>query len=124
MPVWTSCYGRWRKFPQGCVRAAVSLKVPSQKAYDVRIVPFAPTLDLVEGSKNGTVSAEEYARRYLRLINSREGAFKAADRLKQMDGQGKTAVLLCWEAEGFCHRHILADWLNAGWGMDVQELAV
>ena len=124
MPVLTSCYGRWRKFPQGCIRAAVSLKVPSQNAFDIRIAPFAPTLELVEGSKSGAMDNAEYARRYLLLLQSRKNAFKAADRLKKMDIEGKTVVLLCWEANGFCHRRILAQWLNAGWEMDVPELDI
>lgn len=124
MPVWTSCYGRWRRFPSGCIRAAVSLKVPSPNAYDIHVKPFAPTLELVEGAKDGSVADAEYARRYLQLLESRENAFKAADRLKKMHFDGSEIVLLCWEAEGFCHRHLLADWLRVGWGLDVQELPV
>lgn len=124
MPVWTSCYGRWRRFPQGCIRAAVSLKVPSQNAFDIHVKPFAPTLELIEGSRSGAVDNDEYARRYLLLLQSRNNAFRAADRLKKMDAEGKTVVLLCWEANGFCHRRILAQWLNAGWKMDVSELDI
>ena len=25
---------------------------------------------------------------------------------------GKNAVILCWEESGFCHRHLVAKWLN------------
>lgn len=120
--IWTSCYGRWRLFPEGCLRAAVSLKVPKGNAFDVRIAPFAPDQALLDGIRSGTISTAEYAKRYLSLLESREGAFIAADRLRQMDESGRSAVLLCWEADGFCHRHLLAKWLNIGWSLDVREL--
>lgn len=27
-------------------------------------------------------------------------------------GQGKDVVLCCWEKSGFCHRHLVAEWLG------------
>ena len=34
-------------------------------------------------------------------------------------------VLLCYESpEKFCHRHLIADWLNEGTGMNVQEIKI
>lgn len=34
-------------------------------------------------------------------------------------------VLLCYESpEKFCHRHLVADWLNEGTGMNVQEIKI
>ena len=120
--IWTSCYGRWRLFPKGCLRAAVSLKVPKGNAFDVRILPFAPDQFLLCGIRNGTLDELEYAERYTALLESRDGAFRAAERLRKMQDAGRCAVLLCWEAEGFCHRHVLADWLGVGWNLDVREL--
>lgn len=120
--IWTSCYGRWRLFPKGCLRAAVSLKVPKGNAFDVRILPFAPDQFLLDGIRSGALDEQEYAERYLALLESRQGAFLAADRLRKMKDRDRSAVLLCWEAEGFCHRHLLADWLNRGWNLGVKEI--
>lgn len=36
---------------------------------------------------------------------------------------GEDAVLLCWEKSGdFCHRHIVADWLEERLGIEVDEI--
>lgn len=36
---------------------------------------------------------------------------------------GEDAILICWEGKGkFCHRHIVADWLEAHLGIEVKEL--
>ena len=36
---------------------------------------------------------------------------------------GDDAVLLCWESpKKFCHRHLVADWLNKKLGIEVKEI--
>jgi len=36
---------------------------------------------------------------------------------------GEDAVILCWEASGkFCHRHLVARWLEKELGIEVKEL--
>lgn len=36
---------------------------------------------------------------------------------------GPNAVLLCWEKSGeFCHRHLVAAWLRAKLGVEIDEL--
>jgi uncharacterized protein (DUF488 family) len=38
---------------------------------------------------------------------------------------GSEAVLLCWEAPGrFCHRRLVATWLEEALGVDVPECAI
>lgn len=40
-----------------------------------------------------------------------------------LDELGDDAVLLCWESpEKFCHRHIVADWLEKNLDIEVKEL--
>jgi len=34
---------------------------------------------------------------------------------------GENAVLLCWEKDGFCHRHLVADWLQEKLGIEIKE---
>jgi len=57
------------------------------------------------------VDVPEYTRRY------REDVLAPLDRGKVMKGikwlgQGKDVVLCCWEKSGFCHRHLVAEWLG------------
>lgn len=79
---------------------------------------FYPEWLLVEGVKNKTITEDEYKQAYLLMLNKDpEFKSKMQDKLKtlQKDNPDKNIVLLCWEApDKFCHRHILADWLDMG----------
>jgi len=45
------------------------------------------------------------------------------DPRKVFDDLGEDAILLCWEAPGkFCHRRLVAEWLEKHLGVDVPEL--
>ena len=35
---------------------------------------------------------------------------------------GENAVLLCWEKQWFCHRFLVAQWLEKELGIEVKEL--
>lgn len=45
------------------------------------------------------------------------------DAQKVLDELGEDAVLLCWESsEKFCHRHLVANWLEDELGITIEEL--
>ena len=45
------------------------------------------------------------------------------DAQKVYEDLGEDAVILCWESsEKFCHRHIVAEWLEKELGIEVKEL--
>ena len=120
--IWTSCYGHWRWFPEGCIRAAVSLQVPKETSFDIHIKPFAPTWELVQLGKSKEDKIR-WTREYLALLDSRESASIAAQKLKELSLKGRKIVLLCWEADHLdCHRRLLAKWIEVGWGMEIPEL--
>jgi len=40
------------------------------------------------------------------------------------DELGEDAVIMCWESsEKFCHRHIVADWLEQQLGIKIKEIS-
>jgi len=62
---------------------------------------------------------KEYVRRYKYEVLDR---LDPAQVLKEL---GEDAVLLCWEKPGeFCHRRIVAEWLEGELGIEVPELGV
>lgn len=62
---------------------------------------------------------KEYVRRYKYEVLDR---LDPAQVLKEL---GEDAVLLCWEKPGeFCHRRIVAEWLEEELGIEVPELGV
>lgn len=69
---------------------------------------LAPPADLLMGYKKGRITKEIYTREYERRVLRKLTPRIVADEL------GEDAVLLCFEIPGeFCHRHIVAKWLNA-----------
>lgn len=70
---------------------------------------------------------EEYSRRYASEILSNlrpSDVYSALHKIASVHRRDKV-VLLCYESpEKFCHRHLVADWLNDNLGIKVEEVAL
>jgi hypothetical protein len=72
--------------------------------------PLVPPRALVQ-LRNPVIFAAEYAKQLARLNPQ-----------KIVDELGPDAILLCWEAPGeYCHRRIVAHWLETELGLVVPE---
>jgi hypothetical protein len=84
---------------------------------------FAPTWEMVMGSKNGTLSNESYATAFAIKFGQ---AFAAGNeaviaQIKERYKDGLTLVCFC-RAGDFCHRYIVAGALEyLGWGQYMGE---
>ena len=109
MLVKTSYFGS--KLWHGKNAVAISRGVPQWyrgRAYKA----LAPPWDLLR-----IEDEEEYTRRYKREVLSR------LDPQKVLEDLGDDAILLCWEKPGeFCHRRLVAEWLEEALGIEVPEL--
>lgn len=66
---------------------------------------------IVYPKKRGLIDEEEYKERYLNQLNSSKDS--VLNIIKLLKTFNKDIVLMCYESpDGFCHRHILADWYN------------
>lgn len=107
----TSYFGK--RHDSGLRLVAISLSVPIGFTCE-RYVKLAPTRELIKLAHEGRV--EEYTEIYTSQILSRLDPVKV---YKELDG----SVLLCWEKAGkFCHRHLVADWLERWTGEKVTEV--
>lgn len=70
---------------------------------------FAPSWDIYSKYKSGELSEDGYVERY---IPERLGKLNI-ENIKALLEFEENPILLCYEKEGFCHRHIVCDWLNA-----------
>lgn len=138
MALYTSYYGNFRKFPKNCVRVAISRIVPGSMiangAFDVRVSELAPNTELFfwyMQCKNEGISMDdiipEYTLRYCQQLQelAENGTLdKILSKLGQKCVQygTKDVVFLCYEKDDFCHRHILADFINARYKLPVLEL--
>ena len=81
---------------------------------------WAPTWDMVNGVKKGTMSEIEYTQQYYELLNSRwhdtnfvEATMNLVNKVKDHD---VTLVCFC-PAGNFCHRTLLITWLQCNWSV-------
>lgn len=112
--LFTSYYARSGELPSA---VAISAKSPSFYK-GKRYLKLAPSWDLLNAYKSGQVDERGYTEWYLRLLAERKlTPQQVVDELEE------GSVLLCYEGPGkFCHRHIVAEWLEAGADVKVEEI--
>lgn len=97
---------------------AISIRPPSWyvgKTYPI----LAPTWELVRGIHSGQLSEAAYTQSYMELIKRR-----GVSPHKILSNLGEDAILLCYEPpDEFCHRHIIAIWMETELGIVVPELS-
>jgi uncharacterized protein (DUF488 family) len=80
--------------------------------------PLVPPWQLVKESRDGRLSAAEFEAAY-------QTQLQALDAEKVVAEVGENAILLCWEAPGeYCHRRMVAAWLETELGIQVPELVI
>jgi hypothetical protein len=77
---------------------------------------LAPPWSIVSQYKKNLINEEQYEELYFRHVLSNTTPQQVLRDL------GPDAILLCYEKSGFCHRHIVAEWLRAA-GIECEELS-
>jgi len=96
---------------------AISIAVKSPDFYTGRVyLPLAPTWEiLIDYKKNHDIHI--YTENYVSEI------LLPLDPEQVYEELGKYSILLCWEApDKFCHRRIVAKWLQDSLGVKIPEL--
>ena len=93
---------------------AVAISRSRPKGWNGRVYEkLAPSWALIRLAK---LSEAEYTRRYNEEVLSKLDTEEVYGEL------GKDAILLCWEMPGtFCHRRLVAGWLEEELGISVHE---
>ena len=109
----TSYFAKRSVKKSGLEPIAISLTVP--KGYQgKRYMALAPTREMINLAQEGRT--EEYTKLYTEQVLSWLAPMKVYQELEGI-------VLLCWEKSGsFCHRRLVAEWLEKGTGNKVNEL--
>jgi hypothetical protein len=110
----TSYYARCGKHPD-----AVAISVKSPSFYQgKKYLPLAPSWELLRAYKAGQVDEKGYTEWYLRLLQERNLTPRQI-----VDDLDDGSILLCYEGPNkFCHRHIVAVWLEEGAEVEVTEI--
>ena len=109
--------------PPDHVKIGISRSVPRNERPGYRRLRA-----LEPGPWFNSVVLDEYLRRYDRILERLDPRVVAAD-LRDLAGAGKAPVMVCWEgaaeieaAKSWCHRHLVAAWLEAALGIEVPEI--
>lgn len=109
----TSYFAKRSVKKSGLEPVAISLDVP-KSYHGKRYMALAPTREMIKLAHDG--KTEEYTKQYTEQILSWLDPQKVYE---ELDG----CVLLCWEKSGsFCHRRLVAEWLEKNTGNKVNEL--
>lgn len=83
---------------------------------------FAPRYEMFQRWKNKEITNEGYTKEYKAWLDSLDKEEIRKD-FEKYNVVGKDCILLCYEKAGdFCHRHVLADWLEENFGFKVEEV--
>ena len=120
--IYTGYYAKLKEYEQkGLTPIAISGKPPKWFPQEHRHwKQLAPSWDIYSKWKNGEIDDQQYTLRFI------------SERLEMLDKQHllrillalDNPILLCYEKEDFCHRHIVAKWIKDNLKLNVEEFHV
>ena len=125
MKVFTSYYGNVTNLlKNGCVPVGISCFKPGWfNWYNLTYV--APSADLLRRYKNGTTDKDGYIHEFKQMLLNRDAkrfVFNLQKIVEQYGEGYKDVAIICYEKPGqFCHRHLVAEWLEEQCGIRVDE---
>lgn len=117
--IYTGYYSKIKEYADsGLTLLSISRTKPEFAKSCIDIPQLFPSDKILWDYKKGKIDDMEYTSKYLDQLNEL-GVDKI---IKMIQIFGDNVVLLCWESpEKFCHRHILADYINKNSGVVVEE---
>ncbi len=113
--IYTSYFGNYKNFPEDSYVIGVARHPPPDVENWVNL---APSAELLQQYKSKKIDEFIFKLKYLselRVLNRKE----YRDYLHDLENRYKNIILCCYEKkEDFCHRHILAEWLD----LNIKEL--
>lgn len=115
MNIYTSYFGNVRNLPEDII--PISIARYAKYWGGLKFFPLAPDSDTLK------MEISEYTRRFTEKLSKLE-AVEILEELKELS-QGKDFALLCYEKPGdFCHRRLVAEWIERKTGIEVPEYQV
>ena len=117
--IYTGYYSKIKEYADaGLTLLSISRTKPEFAKSCIDIPQLFPSDKILWDHKKGKIDDMEYTSKYLAQLDD-----IGIDRIiKTIQIFGDDVVLLCWESpEKFCHRHILADYINRNSDLVVEE---
>ena len=117
--IYTGYYSKIKEYADsGLTLLSISRTKPEFAKSCIDIPQLFPSDKILWDHKKGKIDDMEYTSKYLAQLDG-----IGIDRIiKTIQIFGDDVVLLCWESpEKFCHRHILANYINRNSDLVVEE---
>lgn len=116
--IYTTYFAKLNKLPQSIFPVSVSLYLP-KGILITELKVLAPTKEILFNYKNDKDEIK-YKNDYIEKVLNKLNATELVNYLYSISNN-KDVALICYESpEKFCHRHIIAEWLNNN-GIDCRE---
>lgn len=118
MKIYTSYFSNHKKLSKhGIVMIGIAL-FPPKWFYGQSLKMLAPTYSIFNQKP---FDEQRYTERFKKEVLANLDVRKVIDIIDSL-GEGKDVALCCYEKpEDFCHRHIVAEWLQEQIGIEVEE---
>lgn len=121
MQVFTSCFKFAKSLDESKFFVVSISRFPPRGFKGYRCFEFAPSVRLLKEYKEG-LRNDHYAYRYERDVLKKIDVHRVFEGLARM-ACGRDIVLCCFEpALQFCHRRVLAHYVERVWGYSIEEL--
>lgn len=120
--IYTSYYSNVKNIPSDYTLYQISNSAPKIDRKILKLTALIPNWFYVRSHKSKSITDVEFREKYIAKLDEAitENFIKAVAEFD--NNKDKHIVFLCYERpDGFCHRHILADYLNGKWALNVQE---
>lgn len=120
MKIYTSYFANGAKLQkEGIMMIGIAL-YPPKWFYGSSVKYVSPSWDILHNSK----SEEDYIRRFNSEILAHRDPKVFLSSIEKM-AKVKDVALCCFEKpDEFCHRHLVAKWMNEQLGLDIEEYGV
>lgn len=112
--MYTGYFAKEKKYRElGLVPVSISLYTP-QWFNGTKYTKLSPNTSILFSYKEGKLDQDGYVRRFINeVLNQLDYKAVIADLEALTNANQENIVLLCYEKPSdFCHRHIVAEWLN------------
>jgi uncharacterized protein YeaO (DUF488 family) len=107
--IFTGYYSKYNMYLEhGLTPIAISGKCPDWYS-GLWWKQLAPTWNIFKEWKNGNINNDEYTIRFYNEVLNKLSVSDLYYNLNRIENP----ILLCYEKDGFCHRHLVSAWLEA-----------
>lgn len=119
MKIYTSYFANGKKLSKAGITMIGIALYPPKWFYGVSLKTVSPTYSILHEEDH-----DRYTERFKKEVLGRVDPKEFLESVERYS-DGKDVALCCFEKPGdFCHRHIVAEWLNEKLGLNVQEFGV